>query len=104
MYRVRAPQSTRKCLFCGTWLKLPGLPRLTAPAALWRRVCRQSGAQRRVVERLQLLAQVPQIAFPVAMLAKPGKGAGKGRVEPAMRYPGRMVQHAQRPQGLDERD
>src|SRR5579872_513998 len=58
--------------------------------------------QRRVVDHFHLLEQVLQVPLPVALLGEPGKGARKGRIAPAMRDPGGMMEHPQPPQRLDE--
>src|SRR4029077_6703217 len=58
--------------------------------------------ERRLVGRCVLLEQIIEIAFPVAWLRGPGKGAWKSRVRPARHHPSSVMQHAQRPQRLDD--
>src|SRR5579859_2613459 len=58
--------------------------------------------ERRILDRFHLLEEVLQIPLPVALLREPGKGAREGRVAPAMRNPGRMMEHPQGAQRLDE--
>src|SRR3989440_10390051 len=58
--------------------------------------------ERRLIDRGDLLQQIIQVALPVARLGDPGEGAREGRVAPAVRHPGGMVQHAQAAQRLDE--
>src|SRR6266550_1181791 len=58
--------------------------------------------ERWLIDGGDLLQQIIQVALPVARLGDPGKGAREGRVAPAVRHPGGMVQHAQAAQRLDE--
>ncbi len=53
---------------------------------------------------LKLLVQVVHVLLPEARLAKPRKGPRKSRVQPALRDPGGMVEHARGPQHLHESD
>ena len=54
--------------------------------------------------RRELLFERPVMLLPVARLGEPGKSLRKGRVVPAARQPGGIVDHAQRAQRLDQRD
>src|SRR5688572_24378843 len=58
--------------------------------------------QRRFIDRPGLLEKIPDVALPVTRFAEPGKGAGKRRVLPSLHDPRGVVQHAQRPQRLDQ--
>src|ERR1039457_982016 len=62
----------------------------------------RAGQLRRFVEHLTLLHQIPDIAFPETCLSGPGKGAWKGRVQPALSDPGGVIEHARRAQCLDQ--
>src|ERR1700748_477661 len=60
--------------------------------------------QWRIINGLELLTQISHIPFPVTMFAEPGERPGECRIEPAVRHPGRMVEHAERSQRLDQPD
>src|SRR5579862_2817385 len=79
------------------------IARLTARAHV---PSRHSGAsevqQRRLIDGPDLLQQILQVTLPVARLPGPRKGTRKGRVVPAVRHPGGVVQHAQTAQRFDE--
>ena len=57
---------------------------------------------RRSLSTAACSSQVVDVLFPEARLAEPRKGARKGRVRPALRNPGGMVEHARGAQHLDE--
>ena len=59
-------------------------------------------AERRLGHRLDLLAQLRALLGPVGRAREPRKGDREGRVAPAARDPGAVVDHAQRAQRLDE--
>src|SRR5690606_11987154 len=61
-------------------------------------------ATRRLVERLELFAQVVQLLLPAARRAEPGEGGREGGVVPAFRDPADEVNHAQRAQRFDQRE
>src|SRR4029077_11551516 len=82
---------------------LPTIARLPARAHVDRRRRRPLVVQQRgLVDGCNLLDQILQVSLPVARLGRPREGAWKGRIAPAVRHPGGMVQHAQRSQRLDE--
>lgn len=60
--------------------------------------------ERRIINGVALLDQVADVTLPVTCLCKPRKGSRKGRIGPSVCDPGRMVQHAQGAQRLDEPD
>jgi NDP-sugar pyrophosphorylase family protein len=73
------------------------------PAAAWpsRAVGESEQAQGRLLQPRELLAQLEDVVGPEAAAGEPGEGAGKGRVVPAPRQPGRVADDAQGAQGFD---
>src|SRR2546430_4807234 len=78
------------------------IARLCTPAHVRNRRRPSQLQERWLIDGGDLLQQIIQVALPVARLGDPGESAREGRVAPAVRHPGGMVQHAQAAQRLDE--
>src|SRR5579864_602502 len=103
----KAPKASRRTRLVAKWRMRRAryqrcLPERTCGIGIFGSSLARIAQQRRVIDHFHLLEQVLQIPLPVALLCEPWEGAREGRVAPAMRDPGGVMEHPQPPQRLDE--